>query len=410
MAMNIAITAIVAMIAYWWSGQGFFSSLLHFACVLAAGAIAFAAWEPFVEFGFSRSSSPLMHDIAWGVALMLVFGLSLPLLKMVTEKACPANIDFSHLVNLVGGGIFGILSGIVTGGILLIGLQFIQGPTPLLPVTENLGYVGWTLGEDAQITRNTKLWVPVDELTARYYSEASRGSMFVINSLAEWHPNLDVQASLYRQSYGDGGSHMGMKAGQIEVTDAVRLAVDQEWQRMLPECVPSEYKSGDVYVLHTSINNSAWDGGDKLRLSRAQVRLVVYDQDVDAFVAVHPHAYYQISRTDDPTEGRFEFVTTDDYATSVGAGSETRIRFEFIVPTGAELHHLIVRQTRAHIPDTIRSVSFTDYTQGLDRAPAALSTGTAPKISAWQGYMLSFLLFGLILFVNLRASKRSHQD
>ena len=45
---NILLVALVLFIGYWWGNQGFFSSVLHLLCVIVAGGIALAVWEPLV--------------------------------------------------------------------------------------------------------------------------------------------------------------------------------------------------------------------------------------------------------------------------------------------------------------------------------------------------------------------------
>ncbi len=44
--MNILSIGLVVLIAYVWMGRGFLSSFLNLVCVLIAGGIAFAVWEP----------------------------------------------------------------------------------------------------------------------------------------------------------------------------------------------------------------------------------------------------------------------------------------------------------------------------------------------------------------------------
>ena len=44
----ILVIGFIGLIAYWWANQGLFSATIHFVCVLCAGALAFATWEPIV--------------------------------------------------------------------------------------------------------------------------------------------------------------------------------------------------------------------------------------------------------------------------------------------------------------------------------------------------------------------------
>ncbi len=341
--MNIAVIGVVGIIAWVWASYGFFSSLLHFISVVVAGALAFASWEAAVYFGLNRVEQ--LADMQWGITLMLLFTVYLVILKTVTNKACPGNIDFSVLVNLIGGGVLGALSGVISAGIILIGVNFIQGPSELL------GYRGWIVDSTGNITRDQKLWLPADEWTYWFYSTASLGPFSVPNPVAEWHPQLAQQADLYRESYDNGASRMGMTLGDYSVSRVIRLD-----EQLDPEQI-ADFRGiadpetgrpptvGERYVIRTILNNSTWDDGGKLRLTKAQVRLVVRTPGGE-MKPVHPHAFYQQFLTESNAEYRFVYDAGDVAASSVGSPSETKLAFEFLVPPGAVPHHLIIRQAR----------------------------------------------------------------
>ena len=63
---NLALIGLVLLIAYWWANQGFFSSLLHLICVIVAGTIALAVWEP-VTVNLLLSGG-MFDNYAWGVS------------------------------------------------------------------------------------------------------------------------------------------------------------------------------------------------------------------------------------------------------------------------------------------------------------------------------------------------------
>ena len=46
MILNIIVLVFVLLIGYWWANQGLFSAIIHLLCVIVAGAIALALWEP----------------------------------------------------------------------------------------------------------------------------------------------------------------------------------------------------------------------------------------------------------------------------------------------------------------------------------------------------------------------------
>lgn len=355
MLFNILVLGTVLIIAYVLGGQGFFSSLLHMVCVIAAGAITFAAWEPVVYLLAPKIGSDAVADLLWGVGIIGIFTLSLLVLRLITEKVCGANIHFSVTVNTIGGWACGIVSGLLTAGILTLGAQMIPGPQPLA------GYQGWALssqsGQGGAIIRQQSLWLPVDTLTAKFYSMASETSMWSPNSLSTWHPQLDQQASLLRLSFDGGKSRQIARPGDVSVSKIIRLddaTVTEELKSYLGAQDPttmSSPTSGEVLLLRTEVRASAWDDGSYLRLGKSQIRLIVETYAGSGeFVAIHPHAFYQIFETNLPAEHRFTFSDADTWAVSVGSASEAKFSFEFLTPKGAIPHHLIVRNARADLP------------------------------------------------------------
>jgi len=77
--------AIVLLIAYWWLGAGALGGFLHFACVVIAGAIAFAAWEPVA---YLLIAGP-MGGYAKGVSLLGIFIVSLLVLRKLPQMKQP---------------------------------------------------------------------------------------------------------------------------------------------------------------------------------------------------------------------------------------------------------------------------------------------------------------------------------
>ena len=348
MWMNLAVIAVAGMVAYWGSTQGFFGAVLHFACVVVAGAIAFALWEPIYYLGLARIDKPLFYDAGWGISLILTFAILRLVLQIATDKACPANVNFGEGVNFVGGIVAGACSGILTAGILLIGLQYVQGPSKLL------GYQGWTLDIDGGVIKGDKLWVPVDDWTAWFYTQGSVSTMFSTNPIAKWQPRLAQQASLYRLSYDEGKSRMGMRPAGTDVKRVITLELNdpaafiQDLPGVKHPQTGQRLTNGEVFALRTVINSASWDD-DMLRLSKAQIRLIVRMQD-GSYEPIHPHAFYQNFDTASPAQWRYVFDKDDVFATSVGVAADTPITFEFLVPSGATPHHLIVRNSRSMLP------------------------------------------------------------
>lgn len=416
MIMNILVVLMVGVTAWILAAYGFFSALLHFACVVAAGAIAFAAWEPIVMLFLGAK----MPDYAWGLSLIATFSLSLFILRFIVGRACPAQVYFSTTTNFLGGGILGAASGILTIGIALLGIQFLQMPS------EILGYRGWKVDERGEVNRpsgvNGRLWLPVDEWTARFYTWASRGSMYAPNNLARWHPDLAQQASLYSESINNGDSRQGMAPDQVkvsavyEVPDTAisdpRKYLDEQAKGIDPrlQAPGGRYK---LIIVDTLVDVGAADKGDRLRLTKAQVRLVCRAprSGDDDYVPIHPHAFIQKYRSDANVEGRFLYDGGDLAATSVGGVTAgIPIKFEFVVPTNWQPAHLIVRQMRAPLPRTAPTQWTERNVRDLNVAERPPVPGGRSESKPWLGYVIGLLCVVLVMVVTVQEPKRSHQD
>src|SRR5438477_11176095 len=125
--MNIAAVIIVLAVGYIWLTRGFFSALLHMVCVIAAGAIAFAFWEPLAYFLLGRfTTNSGLQGVIWAISLVLPFAAALALIRVGFDKMIPWNVAVNDIANYIGGGVCGVISGIITAGILILGIGFLR--------------------------------------------------------------------------------------------------------------------------------------------------------------------------------------------------------------------------------------------------------------------------------------------
>jgi len=260
-AFNIVVIALAGLIAYWWANQGFLSAVLHFVCVVCAGAIAFAVWEPLTVNYLLTGGA--FDKYAWTTSLLGVFAVTLLVLRFISDKVVPENLNVPDWANYVFGGLFGAASGVLTIGIFLIGAGFAQSTVELM------GFVGEArVRAGGQPQRVQSLWVPVHRITANFYSFVSAGSLaptFTRSSLQRHYPNLDGMAmSLYRDSARDG-------TGVVSIApDAMRV----ESFAFSPSAVPGVPASGAVAIVRLRFELAAYDRGERLRLTASQARLI----------------------------------------------------------------------------------------------------------------------------------------
>ena len=171
--LNLLIIGLVLLIAYWWSQQGFFGSLLHLLAVIVAGALALAFWEPIAIDVLLTGGT--FDGYAMGVTLAGLFAIFLGILRGVSDSIIKANININHSTDLVLGGILGLFSGILTIGFTLVALGFFHGPHDLM------GYQGYgrERGRPGVMTQmGPTLWMPVDRWTNRFYDWLSVSTLY----------------------------------------------------------------------------------------------------------------------------------------------------------------------------------------------------------------------------------------
>lgn len=324
-ALNIVLIAMVAMIAYWWANQGLFSAIIHLLCVIVAGAIALAFWEPLTVGLLLRGNA--FDNYAWGVSLVGLFVAVLLPLRLATNKLIPANVDLPHWANLAFGFPVGAASGVLTIGMLIIGIGFIQSER------EIFGYVGSArsarTGQVGAV--GSRMWLPFHKWTDEFYSQLSVGSLSTPRPLRHYYPNLSDQAvSQVRDSYRGGRGQVSLPPSAASI-DAVFVCPD------LGRC-----------AVHVKFRRSARDFGEQLTISAAQLRLIAWPQGKDK-----PYISFPVSWTQEIKGGGIGTFLFDDlshYITSVPAREDADVLIVFPFPAELEPRFIQIKGTRYDLP------------------------------------------------------------
>ncbi len=132
---------IVLAVAYAHCREGVLTAATLLINVVLAGILTFHFWEPLadaLEQVFAGGSLVGYEDT---FSLTILFTVFLILLRMATATLAPRPVDFSNNAQLIGGGLFGLVTGYLTAGFLVCVLQ-------TLPWHENfLGFQPRTDGE-----------------------------------------------------------------------------------------------------------------------------------------------------------------------------------------------------------------------------------------------------------------------
>ena len=316
--LNIVIVALTFLIGYWWGNQGLFSAILHLVCVVAAGAIAFAFWEP-LTFLLLRGTA--FDNYAWGFTLIILFVIPLLILRVTFDKIIPGNVRLPHWADLAFGGPVGTLSGVLTMGMFVIGAGYIQ----CLKAPFGYGAFGRS-SRNSEIGKiGSTLWLPVDQWTSNFYSLLSVTSLSTPNPLLHTNPDLWKQASLLRDTSGKGKGQFSLKPSEARITSAITC----------PET------GGLAYSVH--FKEGARDFGSQLTLSRSQIRLISAASGTRKPLTYHPVAWKQ-------PEGYFLFDDRANYVTSQSGQESLDVVFEFQVPAEFVPKYLQIRNIRYDVP------------------------------------------------------------
>jgi hypothetical protein len=318
MMMSLIGFAIIALITYWWADSGALSALLHFVCVLIAGAIALAVWEPLAYLMLAGGAGGL----AKGIVLIGVFLGSLAGLRLLSDKLVPQDLVLPRGIGMAIGGLFGFGAGVLSVGMLLVGIGHLQS-------TVTIGdFTGWSRRSDVpaspSIGSDDAPILHVANATVGFYSYLSWGAFtpWLGGGTLDTHaPQLvRTSASLYRDSFAEGMGRVSIQPGavaEIELLDIARA-------RLSGAVNAAEVPAWGVEF---GVNQEGFDGnGVQFVIAASQVRLVGDGKGGAASVA-HPVSWVQPNK--DAALRQYYFSGATSYACSVASQGDGRFMMVF---------------------------------------------------------------------------------
>jgi len=384
--MNIAVAVLVILITGLWAtggkGRGLFSSFLNTVCVVVAGAIAFAVWEPLV-YGFLLDRVP---DMAWGLGLIVPFVVALFVLKIATEKLVPFNMYVGEMTNFVGGLLFALPAAILSVGIFVIGVNFFRVGPELLgyrPIKDEAGNL---------VYDPRSLWVPVDRITAAFYEHLSKGAFATASPLWLYQPRVHEQAGMMRVVYKDEEDNRTVLArnsigpddfeviGRYRVTPSGRKADELRTDAERPTVAQTvKYTNGEpppndavIEGFIVQFKPGAKEKSGQVVVGASQVRLVC-ERDRTA-VPVHPFAIVAQPEAQSGSMHRFRLDGPDIFVASVGGTATPIFAFEFLVPPDAAPRELLVRNVRVPMEGELADPAKTKVYAGVAKRDEAIKS------------------------------------
>ena len=262
--LNLLVIGFAGLIAYWWANQGLYSAVLHLMCVICAGVLAFASWEPVTNI---FAGVPALLAYSKGIGLLLPFAMYLFVLRLLADKLAPDNLNFPHWANLTLGGAFGVASGVLTVGIALIGIGHTHSSRDILGVT---GAARTPNAAGQPKLDTTALWVPMHIMAGNFYAMLSGGSFAPTLgrvSLASEYPLIGQQAlGLHRDTYS--------KAGRLARTTAAPNSIRIESAILTSDFQLPDKRNINAYLVNVRFDSGASTEGQGFAISASQLRLV----------------------------------------------------------------------------------------------------------------------------------------
>ncbi len=123
MLLGFLSVVIMLLVAYVYWHEGLFTACSMCGNVFVAGLVAFNFWEPLADFLEPPLSGTFMAGFEDCLCLMILFCLTLGLLRIVTNLLAKRLIEFPELLQRAGGLAFGLITGYLLAGFLVCTLQ-----------------------------------------------------------------------------------------------------------------------------------------------------------------------------------------------------------------------------------------------------------------------------------------------
>jgi hypothetical protein len=392
MILSLIVILGTLLLTFLWSTRGFFSALINLACTIAAGAIAFAFWEPlgykFLAMAPPRGAMSGLEGAGWGLALMVPFAVSYVVLRAAEMIVIRANVTVSTAANYAGGGVCGLLASIICMGILTLGLSNMRFGR------EFMGYNAMAWAPNGSVVRQDKMLLPVDDMTAGLYGALSERAFASSEPLAKWHPDFAEVGHSNRMSFGDGRNRNAMRPNEFTVAGRFTVKspsesindVTRDPQTGNPQQITMP--NGEPYPAQGRIegfvvnfgSGASETGSGKVSVGSPQIRLVVQNADGTQRETLYPIAVSSQADGTAPIYRRWLYNSEATFIASVGGGAEAYFAFEFAVPKDMDPIALYVRGARAEVNSSLKQLATFSSPAARDAALSnvvAFATGSS---------------------------------
>jgi uncharacterized membrane protein required for colicin V production len=275
MVLILLVTLFILAIAFYQVLQGLYSALIMFLLTVVSAMVAFGFY-PYLSAYLYQYMSAYTRP----VCLVGLFAICLGALRLIYDRFLGANVVLGTWADRIGGGVFGLLTGMVLAGVLTIAIQ-------LLPFTESiLTYRPY----DEYLQRDHRLHpFRPDEFTLGLMSMLSDGSMGGSADFDDAHGNLLLEAHCFRNTAGKNGSRLAKPESLQSAEAYARLPGGIDFEDDVPHYPLADRGAQRPIVVRVELGAEVADEDDWYRVPGTQVQLTTID-DQDEL-----HDYYPVA-------------------------------------------------------------------------------------------------------------------
>jgi uncharacterized membrane protein required for colicin V production len=259
MVLALVATLLILGIAFFQVVQGLFSALIMAILTVLSVAIAFNYYEP-----LAAAVAAYQPATAHAIALITLFVIPLLVLRLIFDRLIQGNVVFGPWADRVGGGAFGLITGILCVGVLAIALQMLPWGASVLTYRPYDDYL--------RPSGSLAPFYP-DRFTIAVAGFLSGGSLSGERRFDELHDDLVLELLCARNTAGVRG-RIDAPPDSLTVRGLYRadtVTIDEEDRT---EDISPHYDY-EFVVVRVGVSEEARDGGDDwFRLPATHFHLV----------------------------------------------------------------------------------------------------------------------------------------
>ncbi len=344
MILQIFALAFVIGITAMQSMHGLFSGMIMVFCSIVAAVAALGFFEPLV----GLASNHIHPSYAAPGALVVVFILTLVILRVLADNLIRGNIRLPKYVDMGGAAVCGFISAQICVGMLMMGMLLLPmgGRAMMYSAYEERSEPG---PDGRPEFKRVKFWLRSDAFTASLVSMLSNGSLRAESAFADVYPDFPqwvawsgntVQVHTYTAPTRDKGD--GFKALTVAKWWEQNESVEARYRAEDPRRTIAAVYVDDTYELKSSGNRLigvTLDMGDAILDRNAEGRQAMHRfrptmLRIVGKIRSRPVQYFAqiIGNADDKAGGPLRIANMDNnFATKAKEGSTTTIDAYFEV-------------------------------------------------------------------------------